>query len=130
MADEMDWLERAELEEKEWNKKIFVDGRYLSINAEGYPGSYDIELSEIDTPNKLLEWILHLIEKNWVTRDLLVHMIRVLEGHFGHNYYHLNRELITKIDDYAQAVTCLDNLYDETREILTKIKRNIDRETR
>jgi hypothetical protein len=33
-------------------------------------GDYEIELSRIDTPEKLLAWLIHMSEKTWFTSDI------------------------------------------------------------
>jgi hypothetical protein len=65
--------------EREWQDKIYVENGCLVLNII-YP--YQIELNRIDTPLKLLAWIGHLLEKNWVSRDVIYWLIRTWEKHF------------------------------------------------
>ncbi len=75
-----------------FRKGVYIDGNYLVLNIR-YP--YDIELSRIDTPVKAYQWIVHLLEKNWVTRAVLSEMVSLLEEKFGynlHDYYDIRNE--------------------------------------
>jgi hypothetical protein len=72
--------ERTEM--KQERKGVYIDGKYLVLNVR-YP--YDIELNRIDTPQKVQSWIVHLLEKNWITREILFDMIDVLQNHFGYD---------------------------------------------
>ena len=67
-----------------FRKGVYIDGNYLVLNIR-YP--YDIELSRIDTPVKAYQWIVHLLEKNWVTRAVLSEMVSLLEEKFGYNLH-------------------------------------------
>jgi len=48
---------------------------------------YDIELDRLDTPTKVYQWIIHLLGKNWVTRDMLHRMVAILEIHFQYDLH-------------------------------------------
>lgn len=48
--------------------KCFLDGTCIVLNV-CYP--YEIELSRCDSPEKILHWVWHLGEKNWVTAELI-----------------------------------------------------------
>ena len=48
---------------------------------------YPIELTRIDTPIKAYQWIIHLLEKNWLTREVLFDLVDVLQRHFGYNLH-------------------------------------------
>lgn len=61
------------------DKITFSDG-VLTIDIE-YP--YDIEEERINTPDKLLHWLLHLSHKTWVTKDVLYILILNVSEHFG-----------------------------------------------
>ena len=65
-------------------KGVYIQGDYLVLNIR-FP--YEIELDRIDTPIQAYEWIIHLIEKNWVTREVLRSMVDVLQKHFGYNLH-------------------------------------------
>lgn len=50
--------------------RIVVDESYLTINVdEGY--QYEISLERINTPVKILQWVIHLTEKTWMTTELM-----------------------------------------------------------
>lgn len=42
-------------------------------NMDGF--EYDIQFSRCNTPEKLVSWIHHLLEKNWVTKDHISRLI-------------------------------------------------------
>lgn len=46
--------------------RVVVEGNFIVLN-----GHYDIEKSRCDSPAKILEWVDHLSEKNWVDKELL-----------------------------------------------------------
>ena len=52
--------------------KISVMDGYLTLN---YSYEYDIELSRIVTPQDIIGWVLHLSEKNWMTKERLRNFI-------------------------------------------------------
>jgi hypothetical protein len=65
-------------------EKIYIRDGALVLNIR-YP--YYIELDRIDTPIKACSWIIHLLEKNWITREILFEMACVLQRHFGYNLH-------------------------------------------
>lgn len=65
-------------------KGVYIDDRYLVLNIEY---EYLIELNRINTPTKAYQWIVHLLEKNWITREVLFKMVDVLQKHFGYNLH-------------------------------------------
>lgn len=67
-------------------KGVYIEGNYLVLNIR-YP--YDIQLSRIDTPTKAHEWVIHLMEKNWITREILFEMVDLLEKHFGYSLHNM-----------------------------------------
>lgn len=75
------------------NEEVYRCGNYLHLKHHpGFRGAgpaliYDIELSRLDTPIKVYQWIVHLLEKNWITRDMLFRMVAILEIHFGYNLH-------------------------------------------
>jgi len=48
---------------------------------------YPIELTRIDTPIKAYQWLVHLLEKSWVTREVLFDLVCVLQDRFGYNLH-------------------------------------------
>ena len=65
-------------------KGIYIDDRYLVLNIQY---EYLIELNRINTPTKAYQWIIHLLEKNWITREMLARMVAILEIHFQYNLH-------------------------------------------
>lgn len=57
---------------------VTIDGNYLIINRfDGDDMEYEIAISECDTAAKLVNWMFHLTEKQWMTRELMREFIRV-----------------------------------------------------
>ena len=52
------------------------------------PHNYFINWERLDSYPKLCEWIRHLCEKNWVTRQHISALVMQTEKHFGweHRY--------------------------------------------
>lgn len=66
-------------QDRVWEEKVYISDGYLVLNIR-FP--YEIELTRIDTEKKLLGWIVHLLEKNWVSREMLLRMVDVWQHHF------------------------------------------------
>jgi hypothetical protein len=50
--------------------RITIDDTHLTIKAhDGY--LYEIALDRIDTAPKILQWVIHLTEKSWMTTELM-----------------------------------------------------------
>ena len=63
---------------------VVISGKYLTLNVKG---QYDIELSRINTEEKLLKWIFHLSEKQWVTREIIHEVIDKVAERFDLSVY-------------------------------------------
>ncbi len=46
---------------------------------------YPIELERINTTLKAYQWIMHLLGKSWITKEILSKMVLLLEKHFDYN---------------------------------------------
>lgn len=63
---------RNDASERHWGIWYLSKSKPLSLNIYPYPNPspYEIELSRLNTPDKVLGWINHLIEsKDWLTVD-------------------------------------------------------------
>lgn len=60
---------------------------HVGFRSGRHPVIYSIELSRLDTPLKVYQWIIHLLEKNWITRDMLHRMVAILEIHFQYDLH-------------------------------------------
>lgn len=73
------------------HKNIYDNGEVYRtndcLNLKHAHGIYQIVLSRLDTPTKVYQWLVHLLEKNWITLDMLHRMICILEKHFGYNLH-------------------------------------------
>ncbi|MDD3847453.1 MAG: hypothetical protein PHC90_13980 [Syntrophorhabdaceae bacterium] len=58
---------------------------YIGFKSARHPVTYEIALYRLDTPEKLFQWIIHLLEKNWITRDMLHRMVAICEIHFKYD---------------------------------------------
>lgn len=61
-------------------QQVVIDGDYIVIKD---PVEYEIPLSDCSTPEKILRWVKHLSEKQWVTNSLLHRFIVVAQRHSG-----------------------------------------------
>ena len=50
--------------------RIVVDESYLTINVDDHY-QYEIALDRINNPVKILQWVIHLTEKTWMTTELM-----------------------------------------------------------
>lgn len=56
---------------------VTVDGAYFIINRfENDDMEYEVPISECDTAEKLVNWIFHLTEKQWMTREIMREFVR------------------------------------------------------
>ncbi len=73
------------------NEEVYRCGDCLHLKYRlGFRGAgpaqiYDIELNRLDTPEKLYQWITHLLGKSWVTREMLNRMVAICEIHFQYD---------------------------------------------
>lgn len=60
-----------------------LDDGFLTIRWSGHP--YEIALADIDTPKKMVRWIVHLGRKRWpeMTPQRLAHMTNAIAERFG-----------------------------------------------
>lgn len=58
----------------------------IELAAYPYPGGfnhYPIEWRRLDSPDRLLRWILHLTDKAWFTPDMCRDLIEATAARFG-----------------------------------------------
>ena len=73
------------------DESVYRCGKYLCLRYhKGFRGAgpatvYEIALDRLNTPEKLYQWVIHLLEKNWITRDMLARMVRICEAHFNYD---------------------------------------------
>lgn len=73
------------------NEEVYRDGdslylrHYVDFGTGRHPVTYEIELYRLDTPEKLHAWVIHLLEKNWITRNILARMVAICEIHFQYD---------------------------------------------
>lgn len=70
-----DILKMAEKHDRKMDK-IFKYNESLNIMTIDVRYPYEISLDRIATPIKLVGWIEHLSEKNWMTKILVIEFIR------------------------------------------------------
>ncbi|ORM96265.1 hypothetical protein [Pantoea septica] len=57
---------------------VTVNGKHIIIkDPEPNGWDYDVAISDCNTHEKILSWVMHLSEKNWVTKDIIRQFIRV-----------------------------------------------------
>ena len=73
---------------------VAVVGGYLDIRTVYRNGDYsakvhyDIELDRIDSKGKLLNWVLHLTDKDWMTNEIMSEIILAVDEHCGWGLRH------------------------------------------
>lgn len=83
-----DIIKRSQKEEEVLGKIVYIEDNYIVIDVKNpFIFYYDIELSRINTPDKLLCWIFHLLGKNWMTTDILRKFIELISKHHNINIY-------------------------------------------
>lgn len=75
MKDKIMDFEEGQRLLNELDKQCYIDGDYIVLDVR-FP--YDIELSRCDSPEKILHWVWHLSQKNWVHRHLLWKFINLV----------------------------------------------------
>lgn len=56
------------------NKFVYFEDGYIVINVHY---EYNIAIERINTPEKLLFWVYHLSEKNWVTKQIIRDVVKL-----------------------------------------------------
>ena len=64
---------------------IRIEKKHLILKDDKF-NDYEINLSGLDTPKKLEEWLCHLTEKNWFCIGDAKHMAMICEKNFGYKY--------------------------------------------
>jgi hypothetical protein len=82
-------IKAMEEEDREWATRVFIADGCLVLRMTPRTEGYRIELDRIDTPEMLLAWIAHLLEKTWCTREVLFRMVTLWEDHFHLNVHDL-----------------------------------------
>lgn len=79
-----DKLKIMDLAKDHSSGKIYIEDGFIILNVR-YP--YEISLEQIDTREKAAHWIMHLLDKNWMTRELLHEFVSILEKHFKYDLH-------------------------------------------
>jgi hypothetical protein len=74
------WMER----EKKLKEQICVEDNCVVFRVRG---EYDIPLSRIDNHTKMVWWVHHLCEKNWITTELICRFIEEVTHALGQKMY-------------------------------------------
>jgi hypothetical protein len=61
--------------------KVHIEDNHLIISDQSMSQNYEISLKRMDTPEKILSWVRHLGEKNWVTAPLLKEIVMKATRH-------------------------------------------------
>ena len=75
-------LEHTARTVRESSKIEFDDAARVVTLRWRYP--YHIGYERIDRPEKLLRWLIHLSEKNWMTKERLILLAEACGTHFGY----------------------------------------------
>lgn len=55
-------------------RQVVIEGDYIVIKE---PVDYEIPLSDCATDKNILDWVMHLAEKQWVTTDIIRRFVAV-----------------------------------------------------
>ena len=70
----VDFCEEYLQGQKELARQIYETKDAIVLNVR-YP--YCIDKSQIDIPEKIIRWVIHLSEKNWMTSELIREFILI-----------------------------------------------------
>lgn len=91
--EEVAHMSLADFQARERKPLVHSSKRCVQLDVYPYPGgvsTYDIEWRRIDSPEKLLQWILHLSEKTWFTTSMCSDLIHAVAEHFGWDPWRVN----------------------------------------
>jgi len=60
------------------SKQVFLDDDFIVIKGTTTP--YEIPLSGIDTPDKLIRHVYNLSSKTWVTNEIIYQVMKIAAG--------------------------------------------------
>jgi len=60
------------------SKQVFLDDGFIVIKVLNNP--YEIPLSGIDTPDKLIRHVYNLSSKTWVTNEVIYQVMKIAGG--------------------------------------------------
>ena len=67
-----DVMKEAERQEQKLRKRVRRRGGYIVLD-----GHYRIELTRIDSYKAMVDWVIHLSDKSWVTAEMLGRVCRI-----------------------------------------------------
>lgn len=88
MNEQFGFIKMSDVKKKKKTPLMKTDKQGITlfdINFNNY--EYFIEWNRIDQPTKLIDWILHLTEKDWVTNRTIQELIYVVADKFKFNFY-------------------------------------------
>lgn len=59
--------------------RCYIDDGVIVLSVPGMPTTYEIACERANTPEKVLGWIMHLMDKRWVDRKLIKAFIQTTE---------------------------------------------------
>ena len=60
------------------SKEVYLDDGFIVIKVSSNP--YEIPLSGIDTPDKLIRHVYNLSSKTWVTNEIIYQVMKIAGG--------------------------------------------------
>lgn len=63
------------------NKYAVIHDDQIDLKILECDSEYQISFNRMDTPEKVLGWILQLVEKNWITKEHIETLIHCSEDH-------------------------------------------------
>ncbi len=73
--------EEAKKDIEQLKRDCYIKGDYLNLDVIG--GYYFIELELLNTPERLLHWVVKLSGKHEITKEILEYLVIIIAKHFG-----------------------------------------------
>ena len=71
------FINASEIKPVSDQESISVNGKHITLHKHGSVyDSYSVELNNCNTPEKILDWVMHLSEKTWMTTLMIRGFIR------------------------------------------------------
>lgn len=82
IASAYELAQRGEKQEAAMRKAIYIDPE-RKVCVVNKPTDYEVPLNQLNTPAKLLRWVLHLNSKTWMSKAKLDFFAKLILKHLG-----------------------------------------------
>lgn len=82
--DVHDLIRQGRAEDEKLAAQVVIEDGWIRFPE----GRYDIELSRINSYQKLISWVVHFLDtKDWITPQMLFRFIQLVANYHGLNVY-------------------------------------------